>query len=105
MINSFQRTMSLKEHKRSKMWVYFVLRVHKSLIMPRNTDQLTIRSYTRLDEVCKSIMREFYVARGLLPQDHVYSMKFKYQNFMPKFRNFIQIENQTQYNSALESHR
>lgn len=56
-----------EQHKRNKLYVYFILRIHKDLIMNKNVDPLTLRNLSRLDEICKSIVREFYVRQGLLP--------------------------------------
>jgi len=94
----------MKEHKRNKLYIYFVLRIHNELIWPKNADPLTLRSQSRLDEICKTIVRENYINQNLLPE-HAYSMKFQYQYYLAKFYNFARIESQEEYNDVLEKVR
>ena len=93
-----------KEYKRNKLYIYFVLRIHNELIGPRNADPLTLRSQSRLDEICKTIVRENYIKHNLLPT-HAYSMKFQYQYYLAKFYNFARIESQEEYNDVLQKAR
>ena len=74
------------------------------LITPTNTDPLTLRCHSRLDQICISIIRENFVREGLIPKN-AYSMRFTYKYFMPNYFNFVQIGTQEKYNDMLDNHR
>ena len=78
-----------------------MLRIHSELIKPKNSDPLTVRSFTRLDEICKAIVREHFVAQQLLPEQ-AYSLKFQYQFYQSKFQGLSRLESQEEYNDVLE---
>ena len=92
------------QHKRNKLYIYFVLRIHNELIAPSSSEPLTLRSQSRLDEVCKCIIRENYVRAGLLPL-HSYSTKFRYRYFLPRYFNYVAMETQDKYTDTLDNHR
>lgn len=80
-----------------------MLRIHNDLIAPSDSEPLTLRSQSRLDEICKCIVRESYVRYGLLPS-HSYSTRFRYRQFLPKYFNYHDIDTQEKYTDMLVKH-
>ena len=93
---AFSNTISGSSSVRGKQYIQFVVRMHKSELRIDNEDSLSLRSFHRLEEICKCILRENFMRKELMPRS-IYNIRFKYQHFLPQWNNFIEISNQQQY--------
>ena len=69
-----------------------MVRIHKSELRIQNEDKLSLRHFSRLDEICKCILRENFMRKELMPRS-IYNIRFRYQHYLPKWNNFIEISN------------